>query len=225
MIPCSSGNSPTMPVARSALASRAASARELRIGPDQRRDLARQRLDPLHPLVHGPELGVEGDALQLLQPVLQRNLAVLVPEEAGVVQPRRQHPGVARGHGRAAVLRLDVGDRHEARREARPCARVAHGEVLLVGAHGGADHLRRQVEEGRVHLAQHRDRPFGQARHLVEQALVLAPARGRVSTVMACDPLQDARLALLRRRARRRLRRAFAGNRRNSRRETARPGP
>ena len=58
-----------MPVARSALASRAAWRAESRLGADQRRDLARERLDPLHPLVHGPELGVEGDALQLLQPV------------------------------------------------------------------------------------------------------------------------------------------------------------
>ena len=40
-------------------------------------------------------------------------------------------------------------------------------------AHGGADHLGRQVEEGRVHIAQHRDRPFGEAGDLLQQPLVL----------------------------------------------------
>ena len=50
--------------------------------------------------------------------------------------------------------------------------RPADREVLLVGAHGGADHLRRQVQEGRVHVAQHRGRPFCQAGDFFQKALV-----------------------------------------------------
>ncbi len=116
---------------------------EVRVGADKGRELARQRLDALHALVHRAELGVEGDALEPLQPFGERDLAVLVPEEAGVVQARRQHPRIARPRWRlppslASMLAID----DEVGREAR-AQRVAHREVALVRAHGGADHLGR----------------------------------------------------------------------------------
>ena len=139
---------------------------------DEGGEFAGQGHDPLHPLVHGPELGVEGDALQLLQPVFQLGLQVLVPEEAAVGEARRQHLGVARRDQLAAVRRLDIGHGDEVRDQEAGLG-IAHREILLVGAHGGADHLRRQVQEIRVHVAQDRRRPFGEPGHLVQQALVL----------------------------------------------------
>ena len=76
----------------------------------------------------------------------------------------------------AAIGRLDVGDGDEVRGQAL-LAGLADGEVLLVRAHRGADHLGRQVQERRVHFAQHRRRPFGQARDF-----------GRLETVIAQLP-------------------------------------
>jgi hypothetical protein len=73
--------------------------------PTRRGDLAGQGDDALDALGHRPELGVEGDAVQLLQPRLEADLDVLVPEEAGVVQTRGQHLGVAGGDTCAAVGR------------------------------------------------------------------------------------------------------------------------
>ena len=51
--------------------------------------------------------------------------------------------------------------------------RLAEHKTLLVGADGGADHFRRQVEIGGLEFAHQHDRPFDQARDLVEQPFVL----------------------------------------------------
>ncbi len=82
------------------------------------------------------------------------------------------------------------------RRQAR-LLRPLHREIFLVGAHGGADHLRRQVQEGRVHVTQDRGRPFGQAADLVQQAIILDQLQTTGET-QGARALQDARLALLR---------------------------
>jgi hypothetical protein len=72
----------------------------------------------------------------------------------------------------------------------------ADREILLVRAHRGADHLGRQVQERRVHVAQHRRRPFGQAGDFVQQALVLDQFQvAREAQGLAA--FEDARLALL----------------------------
>ena len=109
--------------------------------------------------------------LQRRQRALQRRLAVLVPEELGVRQPGAQHALVAGDDGRAAVRRLDVGDDDEARRELARRA-SSQREIFLVRAHGGGQHLGRQRHEALVDAAHQRDRPFDQARHLVEQRRV-----------------------------------------------------
>ena len=51
--------------------------------------------------------------------------------------------------------------------------RVAQGEELLVGAHGGLQDLGRQVEEAGLDAAEERHRPFGEAGVLGEEAGVV----------------------------------------------------
>ncbi len=71
-------------------------------------------------------------------------LAVLVPEEPRIAQPRRQHAlGVARDDLR--LLRLHVGDRQE-RRLQLPLV-VHHREVVLVMNHRRRQHFLRELEE------------------------------------------------------------------------------
>ncbi len=146
--------------------------RLIRISPHQRRDLARQRRDPLDPLGQRPQLRMEGHPLQLLRPDVEAGLQVLVPEEAGVIQTGRQHAAVAGGQRLAAVGRLDIGHHHEMRRQP-VFRRIAHREIFLVHLHRQPDHLGRQAEEGRVHVAENGRRPFGQPRHLVQQTVVI----------------------------------------------------
>ena len=84
--------------------------RLLHIGADGLGDLRRERLDALHALALASELGMEGDGVELLRPVLKLHLAVLVPEEAGVREPCGDDLVVAGDDGLAAVLGDHVGD-------------------------------------------------------------------------------------------------------------------
>ncbi|MNI25118.1 hypothetical protein D3C73_787570 [compost metagenome] len=165
-----------------------------RVGADQRGDLARQRRDAVHPLGQRAQLGVEGDVLQLGVPGVEADLLILGPEEFRVAEAGRQHLGVARGQGCAAVGRLDVGDDDEVRRQAF-LARFAHGEILLVHLHRQLDHFRRQGQELRVHVAQDRRRPLGQARHLVQQAVVIDQGQP-LGRAHGAGALEDAQLAV-----------------------------
>ncbi len=54
---------------------------------------------------------------------------------------------------------------------------VLHGEVLLVIAHDGDEHLFGKLEVRGLESAQQNCRPFGQVRHGIDERLVLAPAR------------------------------------------------
>ena len=150
MMPCSSGNSPTMPVTRSALASSAARSASDAVGAGhERHQRAGQRLQPLaraRPACRARRGTPPGRASAGGSPA---DLAVLVPEEPGVRQPGAQHALVAGDDRRAAVAGLDVGDQRRSGGASAPSG-VAQGEVLLVGAHGGDQHLGRQVHEGLV---------------------------------------------------------------------------
>ena len=61
---------------------------------------------------------------------------------------------------------------HDRRNGASACG-VAHHEAFLVGADGGADHLRRDFEERRLEFAHQHDRPFDEAGDFLEQPFVL----------------------------------------------------
>ena len=166
-----------------------------RIGAHPGRQGPGQALQPLDPFGKGAQPGVEGHGLQLFQPGLQADLPVFIPEETRIGQAGGQDLGVARSDDRPAIGRGDVGYRDKVRREAAGGG-IPHSEVLLVIAHGCADHLRRQGQEVRVHVAQDRDRPFHQAGHLVQKPGVLHQLQPPVRAKTAGFD-QDAQLAVL----------------------------
>ena len=83
---------------------------EIRVGADQRRDLARKLPHALHPLIFAAKLLVEHDLLQLRHPGFEAHLAVMVEEELGVGEPRGDHPLIAGDDGLAAVIGVQIGD-------------------------------------------------------------------------------------------------------------------
>ena len=144
---------------------------ECRVGADEGGQVASEGLDPGHAGGLGAELGVEHDALEGGQPCDEAGLAVQVPEMAGVAEPGAEDALVAGDDGGPAVLRLDIGDEGEA--VGGRAVRVAEGHVALVHAHAELHDLGRQVHEGGVDAAQQGNRPFDEARDLVDEALVL----------------------------------------------------
>ncbi len=60
----------------------------VRIGADERGELAGEAGDALDALALRAEPVVEGDGVELLRLLFERDLQVLLPEEAGVRQPR-----------------------------------------------------------------------------------------------------------------------------------------
>ena len=171
MMPCSSGNSPTMPVTRSALQSRAACVDLRGVGArHELGDLAGELAMRSTRSAWVPSLAWKTMSFSAGSRSSSAQLAVLVPEELGVAQPRAQHALVAVDDGLAAVARHDVGDDDEAVGELA----VLRGrrEIALVRPHGDDQHLGRHVHELRVDGAEHRHRPFDQAGHFVEQPVV-----------------------------------------------------
>ena len=130
MMPCSSGNSPTISVTRSALRKCAARSACSASAPGPAA-ISRPARAPRDALVLRAELFVEGDLLELRPQRVERALAVLVPEELGVGEPRAQHAFVA-GYDLACRRPRDhVGDHDEAVGELARF-RIAQREVFLV---------------------------------------------------------------------------------------------
>ena len=146
--------------------------RHVRISADLRRQLARQRGDAVHLVGNAAQLFLEVDGGKLLRHRLERHLAVIVPEEARIIEPRREDAAITRSNRLAAIGCLDIRHHDKMRRKIARL-RVTHGEIFLVGAHGELDDFARQGEEIGVHVAEDDDRPFGKPGHLVQQALVL----------------------------------------------------
>ena len=119
----------------------------------------------------GAELLVEDDLLELLRLLRERDLEVLLPEEARVGQARGEDlslPSTIAAPPSAASM-LAVQTKCGA---SLPCA-VAQHEIFLVGARGELDHFGRDFEERGVEAAEQRHRPFGQPGILDHQPLVL----------------------------------------------------
>ena len=162
-----------MPEARSALARRAACVGLVGVGADQRGDLAGQGGDALDPLGHGAQLGVEGDAGQLLAARRRSRSCGPRPRRSGRRSGGPTAPWRCRRRG---PCRRRWPRRWRRRRSAGPGLPVAGSRTakyFWCTCIDGADHLGRQVQELRVHVAQDRRRPFGQAGDLVQQAVVL----------------------------------------------------
>ena len=170
------------------MASRAARSASSDVGADLRGDLPRELLDPLDPLALRAELLVEDDAerLELGEALVERlcGLVLVVgqvvevghPEVAGVGQARAHHARVAGRDRRAAVAGDQVGDEDEAVGElavARPSSTKHFWLARMVARID----LGRNVEKVLLELAHQHDRPFDQARDLVEQPLVLDQLR------------------------------------------------
>ncbi len=144
------------------------------------RDLCGKCGDALDALGLGAELGVEHDVPQRRQPVFQSCFAVLIPEEFRVGKARAQHALIALDNGLAAVAGHIVGDDDEAVRER--AVRLRGREIALMGPHGNDQHLGRQLQELPVDGAEQRHRPFDQARHFFEQAVIVLERHLRAST-------------------------------------------
>ncbi len=161
--------------------------RERRVGAHARREVLRQGGDAGDALALRPELLVEDDGVELGQPVFQAGRLVGLPEELRVREPRPDHPLVAGGDRLAAVGGHEVRDQDEGRRQVLGAALAQH-EALLVRPDGRADRLGGDVEEGLVERAHQHHRPLHEARHLLQQSLVLheveAAGEGEVAGVV-----------------------------------------
>ena len=123
---------------------------------------------------------MEDDVFQGRHARRQRLLAVLVPEEARIGKARAQHALVAGDDGlgaRAARRGFHVGGQQEA--VGQTAVRLLRREVLLMTAHRGREHLRRQVHVARVDAAHQDLRPLDEAAHLVQQGAVLFQCHAR----------------------------------------------
>ena len=114
---------------------------------------------------------MEGDVGELGRHVGEGGAEVVLPEELGVGEAGGEDAGVAGEDGGAVVGGLAVGGEEVGGDLARD--RVAQGEELLVGAHGGLQDLGGEVEEAGLDAAEERHGPFGEAGVLGEEAGVV----------------------------------------------------
>ena len=137
-------------------------------------DLHGQRGDAVDLVLDRPEPRMEDDGAQGGDTALQALLAVLIPEELGVGQTGAQNPLVALHDvltPQRAFGRRHVGRQQEAGRQRS--VRLDQGEVLLMAAHGGREHLVRQLHEARFDAAHQRLRPLHESGHLLDQGRIL----------------------------------------------------
>ena len=120
-------------------------------------------------LRHRAELSLEQEAVQPGEIILQPVLAIFLDEEAGVGQPRPQHPLVALAH-RRQVAGIAVSHGQEIRQEAPSC--VLDGKVLLMVLHHRHEHGRREREELTIECAAQCLRVLGAHDQLVQQRWV-----------------------------------------------------
>ena len=141
--------------------------------------------DPLRQLRRPFRLGpvaaeplVEEQGVEAIEPVLEPQPPVRVPEEASVAQAGHEHPLGVAGDPRDVVAR-HVGDGEEVRQE--PSVGVDHREVVLVVHHGGREHLVGQIEELPRKRAGHHGRVLDQVGHLASQRGLILDRRRRAS--------------------------------------------
>ena len=167
MMPCSSGNSPTIAVSRSHLASCAARSAAAASAPMRSCDDAGQGRDARSlRCAQGAELRLESDRIERRATRGERLRAILLPEERGVGQARPHHALVAGAH-HARARAVDVADRDEPRQQ-RAVASFER-EIALMLLQRRDQHLARQRQEARLELPGKGHRPFHQRRDFIEQ--------------------------------------------------------
>ena len=128
----------------------------------------RELLDALGLGEHATELLLEGDLGQTLAELVEGDLQVLLVEELGIVQTGTHNALVAVDHA-LGVLGLAVGDDHELTREL--ALAVIDREVALVGEHGLADDLVRDLEELLIEGPDEHRRPLAEVDDLLKDLL------------------------------------------------------
>ena len=131
-------------------------------------DSERELLDALGLGEHATELLLEGNLGQTLAELVEGDLQVLLVEELGIVQTGTHNALVAVDHA-LGVLGLAVGDDHELTREL--ALAVIDREVALVGEHGLADNLVRDLEELLFEGTDEHRRPLAEVNDLLEDLL------------------------------------------------------
>ena len=111
------------------------------------------------------------DVRQLRYACLKPDFAILVVEEARVLQARTNHALVA-ADDMPRVVDDHVGDDEEARQQM--AFAVEEREVLLVLPHGEDQALRRHLEEGAVEAAAVDLRELDERRHFIQQVGIAA---------------------------------------------------
>ena len=128
----------------------------------------RELLDALGLSEHATELLLEGNLGQTLTELVEGDLQVLLVEELCVVQTGAHDALVAVDHA-LGVLGLAVGDDHELTREL--ALAVIDREVALVGEHGLADNLVRDLEELLIEGTDEHRRPLAEVDNLLKDLL------------------------------------------------------
>ena len=131
-------------------------------------DGKRELLNALGLGEHATELLLEGNLGQTLTELVEGDLQVLLVEELCVVQTGAHDALVAVDHA-LGVLGLAVGDDHELTREL--ALAVIDREVTLVGEHGLADDLVRDLEELLIEGTDEHRRPLAEVNDLLEDLL------------------------------------------------------
>ena len=140
--------------------------RDVRARADLVSDGHRQGFDACGLVRITAELCLERHSLELGGTLLERHLAVLIPEKGGIPQTRTHHALIALAH-LVGIAALDVAHRHEAAGER--AIRSLDGEIALVVLDGGDDHLPGQRQETLLEPARDGDRPLHQGGDFVEQ--------------------------------------------------------
>ena len=128
----------------------------------------RELLDALGLGEHAAELLLEGDLGQTLTELVEGDLQVLLVEELSVVQTGTHDALVAVDHA-LGVLGLAIGNDHELTRQL--ALAVIDREVALVGEHGLADDLVRDLEELLIEGTDEHRRPLAEVDDLLEDLL------------------------------------------------------
>src|SRR5262249_42692189 len=139
-----------------------------RIRIEHARDLAGQELEALRALELRAELVVVDDLAEERYALFEARLAVLVEEEARILQARAHHALVA-ADDVARIGDLHVRDDQEFRRELARA--VEQREVLLVLPHREDQALGWHGEKCAIEFAHVHARVLDQRRDLIEQAL------------------------------------------------------